>query len=73
MLPPQFNDWKRWVQFRRNINYIFKLHQIVSSTRFKNANSLLIILAFVIGLLSLYTSYEAFNIIDDVLIVIFVI
>lgn len=72
MLPPKFDDWNRWIKFRKNLNDIFKLKIILTSKKFKIFSSVFILFSFVNCLLSIYTKYEVFDVIDDILIAIFV-
>ena len=72
MLPPKFDDWNRWIKFTKNLNDIFKLKIILTSKKFKIFSSVFILFSFVNCLLSIYTKYEVFDVIDDILIAIFV-
>lgn len=73
MLPPQFHDWDRWLLFRRYVNEKFKLKEILQSDECKIAVAILILITFVNSLLSIYTSHKVFDIIDDFLILIYVV
>lgn len=71
MLPPLFSDWGRWMLFRATINEFFKFKTIIRTKAFKICNSILIVFCFINSMIAIYTSYEVFNVIDDVLILIF--
>jgi hypothetical protein len=71
LLPPKFHDWDRWIIFRRIINETFYIKRIVQSKAFKIANSLLILFCFINSILALYLKLIVFNVIDDVIIFIF--
>lgn len=73
MLPPAFHDWKRWSKFQRNINSIFGLRKLVLSNTFKVVSGLIIALTFINGILSLYTTFKIFDIIDDFMIFLYII
>lgn len=73
MLPPRFYDWERWVEFRRIINRKFKLKQIVLSQTFKIVIGVIILITTTNSLLSIYTPYHAFDVIDDILIIFYVV
>lgn len=49
------------------------MKEIILSDKFKIANSLIILLTFVNCILAIYTEVRAFDVIDDILIVIYVI
>lgn len=72
MLPPKFHDWERWINFRKYINQTFHLKDIVHSNGFKIGFTIVIILTFVNSCLNIYTDYAVFDIIDNVLMAIFV-
>lgn len=72
MLPPKFHDWDRWLQFRRIINETFKLKQIINSDSFKIAIGIMILFTTINSILSIYTPYHVFDVIDDILILFYV-
>lgn len=71
MLPPTFNDWGRWLQFRRYLNDKLKLKIIVLSKPFKIFISIFIIFTFINCILAIYTEIEAFDIIDDIFMILY--
>lgn len=73
MLPPRFHDWQRWINFRRYINQTCRLKDIVHSNTFKIVFTIIIILTFINSCLNIYTGSIVFDIIDNILMAIFVV
>ena len=71
MMPPQFQDWERWLKFRKYVNDKLRLKKIILSTKFRVIVCIFIILTFVNCCLALYTKIKAFDIIDDVFMVLY--
>lgn len=73
MMPPRFHDWQKWLFVRRTINEKLHLKEIIMSDKFKICVSVIILITFVNSFLSIYTDYRVFDMIDDLLIIFYVI
>jgi hypothetical protein len=72
MLPPRFDDWQWWVKFRGKLKEKFNLKRRIQSRGFKIVVISIILITFVNSILALFTTIEAFAIIDNALIAAFV-
>lgn len=73
MMPPQFNDWKLWIQFRENIIKLTSIDEIVKTWVYQFISNLIVILTFFNCIAYIITLNSVLAVIDNVLLWIFVI
>lgn len=71
--PPRFNLWKKLSSFQNLIDNRLKLKTLIKSKLFQTVTAALILFTCVNCILTIYLSNTVFTIIDDILMIIFVI
>lgn len=70
--PPIFDDWKPWITFRAYINRKYGLKDHINSIKFKIIGSIVILFAVINCLLNMYLKYQIFEVIDNVIAILFI-
>lgn len=70
--PPRF-AWRRMKTFKSYVQDNLKLREFLKSDKYLVVSSILIIITFFNSILEMYTDILAFSIIDDILLVLYIV
>lgn len=71
--PPRFSTFRKFNHFQSFLHNKLKLKEFIDSNKFKVVVAIFIIFTFINSLLTMYVPTDVFDVIDDVLMMIYIV